>query len=257
MGGAEDAYATFSTATTTTCTCPFSLSATTSSGSQVEVTPLSSSGSSDDAYIIVTVYDTTQPSRTSTKSVHVTLIDDDLPRAIIVGTNLVTTSNGAEKINSDDVLRVECNVVNALSESSADHPYLIEWYLDESDTGVTVSEGAMTPYQRVIPVDSPATFSLGINVAFYASIFGPGAEFTLFLQAKKVTTEGVVLATDTIASISITINNAPVPGTFTVSPDYGTEMSTLFTFTCLDWSDEDLPFTLCLGIGASVTVISR
>merc|ERR1711871_1047950 len=119
--------------------------------------------------------------------------------------------------------------------------------MEEADTGATVSEAATTLYQRVIPANSPSSFAQSMNIAFYASTFGPGAEFALVMLAKKITNEGTVLTTDTIASISITINDAPIPGKFSVSPDHGKEMSTLFTMTCVNWSDDDLPLTFAFG----------
>ncbi|KAK3273407.1 hypothetical protein CYMTET_18347 [Cymbomonas tetramitiformis] len=43
------------------------------------------------------------------------------------------------------------------------------------------------------------------------------------------------------ASISVTVNSPPRPGTLAVSPTEGTELETLFRFSAVGWSDDDKP----------------
>ena len=49
--------------------------------------------------------------------------------------------------------------------------------------------------------------------------------------------------------MTIVINSPPTPGYFEISPEYGTELEDMFTFSL--WSDDDLPITYQYGLPKS------
>jgi len=55
------------------------------------------------------------------------------------------------------------------------------------------------------------------------------------------------VAFDRMCSIELTVNAAPLPGAFTVSPGDGIELSTRFSLVASRWQDEDMPlyYTFC------------
>ena len=54
------------------------------------------------------------------------------------------------------------------------------------------------------------------------------------------------------ASMTIVINSPPTPGYFEISPEYGTELEDMFTFSSSLWSDDDLPITYQYGFQSPI-----
>jgi len=52
---------------------------------------------------------------------------------------------------------------------------------------------------------------------------------------------------NSISSILLTTNGAPLPGIFVISPLSGVELETLFTFSANQWTDDNLPLTYMFG----------
>jgi hypothetical protein len=253
--GAHLAYAWMCTETLTSpdaSNCPFDLVA--SGSGSVEVTP-KTTRIVDSGYVVVTVYDSADPTRFDTDAVLVNVASTDLPVVRLLSDNMIFTDSEVYKINVDDALRIEAQIAAPASGSGV-RPVVLEWYMDEDESGAALGDVATSPYSKLIPARSPSSFILGMSLALKAGSFAPGIEFTLELHANTMYSYGGVYSTDTIASITVTINDPPVSGDFSVAPDQGNEISTVFTMTCLDWLDDDLPINYVFGYwGASSRVV--
>ena len=52
---------------------------------------------------------------------------------------------------------------------------------------------------------------------------------------------------DSFVSIVVNTNGPPIPGLFTLKPKYGIELTDIFTFNALYWTDENMPLTYSYG----------
>jgi hypothetical protein len=107
--------------------------------------------------------------------------------------------------------------------------------------GTSASFTALTPVTDTLTRDQVKT-GLAFPLVVPGSTFAAGSKVTFRLTANSAG------APDHFASyseIAIAVNAPPTGGSVSVSPPSGSALSTLFTITALDWSDdpEDLPLT--------------
>ncbi len=90
---------------------------------------------------------------------------------------------------------------------------------------------------------SNTTFSMtNFNLVIPANSLPAGSSFTLTLTCR-----GVFSFVSGFSSIDIFTNAPPRPGNFTVTPSFGFEISTSFSFVASHWVDSDLPLTFQFG----------
>jgi hypothetical protein len=121
------------------------------------------------------------------------------------------------------------------------------WSVD--DTSISLSEAALTAVSTNIrPYISGKT--LALNFALAPNVLQGGNAYTFSFTV-----------TDKFASIVITVNQPPLPGSFSVTPNHGTEFSTKFGLLAFLWQDIDVPLTYAFGYygtdGATVVLYPR
>merc|ERR1711871_1370465 len=70
---------------------------------------------------------------------------------------------------------------------------------------------------------------------------------TLYTFQLKCITNNTNNNHENIASIQVTTNGGPRPGSFQIFPHIGTEMNTTFEFKASNWEDKDIPITYVYG----------
>jgi hypothetical protein len=71
---------------------------------------------------------------------------------------------------------------------------------------------------------------------------------------QRATLQFTLSCSSTTVSTTVTTNGAPLPGSFSVTPAYGVELSTTFTFAAAQWADPDLPLTYQFGFQSAVSL---
>jgi hypothetical protein len=114
------------------------------------------------------------------------------------------------------------------------------WSVD--DPTIALTTAARTPVQQLaLPV-------IGITAV----------PFNLVIKSdelpQRATLQFTLSCGSTTATTTVTTNGAPLPGSFSVTPASGTELSTTFTFAATQWSDPDLPLTYQFGFQSAVSL---
>ena len=186
------------------------------SGSKVTlsaaVDPLPSIGA---VYAVsVTVSDSTRQSKST---VMVTVGAPDAPRITL------TNQNAAVKINPSNKVVLQGTVQQTV-------PGLAVWSLD--DSSVSLASSLQTPTSHSLPAGSHTVYL----VLSPDSLVGKATPYLFSLSVGTVS-----------ASVSVTVNTAPSPGIFAITPNNGTAMSTKFVFSADKWTDVDVPVTYEFG----------
>eukprot|EP00638_Chattonella_subsalsa_P009105 CAMPEP_0117766382 /NCGR_PEP_ID=MMETSP0947-20121206/20825_1 /TAXON_ID=44440 /ORGANISM="Chattonella subsalsa, Strain CCMP2191" /LENGTH=1408 /DNA_ID=CAMNT_0005589519 /DNA_START=352 /DNA_END=4575 /DNA_ORIENTATION=- len=183
--------------------------------------------------------------------------DDDLePYTIILYVSSTSDTRVAMDyqflyVTTDAVPQIEIITSSAKLNPSVDNT--ISAYIDTSEGDVTAvwsvddetpleyGSGHLTPNTKGViekyydqgDSDGLATFNIVLKSG---AIDTEGSSYTLYLTATFDDT-----GASSYATISFVSNEAPTPGTLTVDPTSGTELTTAFTATLSGWVDEDLP----------------
>jgi hypothetical protein len=114
------------------------------------------------------------------------------------------------------------------------------WSID--DPTIALTTAARTPVQQLMLP--------GIRIT--------GLPFNLVIKSdalpQRATLQFTLSCGSTTATTTVTTNGAPLPGSFSVKPASGTELSTTFTFAATQWSDPDLPLTYQFGFQSAVSL---
>jgi len=170
----------------------------------------------------VTVIVTGTGERMSTKFVDITVASAGSPEVAITTSSKSLTSLNPSK-------SVVLNGVVSLKGDSCD----ATWTMNGADINPS---NALTPVYTTVPSGIARTISLVLA----PNVLPQRSEFVFSLTCK-----------DTVSSISVTTNGPPLPGTFSITPDEGTELKTMFMFSAKEWSDPDLPITYMFGFTAN------
>jgi hypothetical protein len=191
------------------------------SGASAEKVTLSADNSAIGTTSIITVkvFDAT---RSSTSTVAVQAQDSSAP---VVG--ITSSAQSVTKVNPSDRLALTATVTVQSSCTA-------EWSVDEPS--ITLKTAAITPISSVIPTGTTRTVYLGL--ASNVLPLRAALQFTLSCGTS-------------LSTIVVTTNGPPLPGTFTVTPSTGSEVSTPFSFSAAVWSDPDLPLSYQFGFMTS------
>jgi hypothetical protein len=119
-------------------------------------------------------------------------------------------------------------------------PCTAVWSVD--DPSLSLSDLSRTATSKLIaPAAGPSAF----NLALVGGSLPARATLVFSLSCDRTAT-----------SVTVTTNGSPLPGSFTVSPTTGTELSTVFAFYAEQWNDPDLPLTYQFGF-ESVTSLAN
>jgi hypothetical protein len=174
--------------------------------------------------VSVTVSDT---SRSSTAQVRIIILQAPSPRLS------VTAVGSTENINTGKPF----TLLGALYLLA---PCTAAWGVD--DPTIALSTAARTPVQQfMLPAAGSIAVPFNLVVKSDALPQRSTLQFTLSCGSTGVST-------------TVTTNGAPQPGTFSVKPGFGVELSTSFTFAATQWSDPDLPLTYQFGFGSTVSL---
>ena len=210
-------------------------------GDRVTLTP-SSSVPGAVAQISLTISDE-GAARTSTTTVSVTVLPT-------LAASIAFSSNAVQNIiNADQSL-----VVTAAVTIPANLPSNISWSTDSGLTGLDLGSVSLTPLNSFISSGNAAQ-TVYANLKLSPNVLVGGLAYT-FTLASFLPSPGSASA----LSLTISVNSPPILGNFAISPETGIELSTLFTFSCSQWQDENLPlqyqFSYVSSTGNPVTVRS-
>jgi hypothetical protein len=177
------------------------------------------------AQVTVTVSD---GYRSSSAQVVVTVTQAPTPKLAIVGA-VQSLSN----VNTASQL-VLYGTVEAAAACTA------VWSVD--DPSLSLSDLSRTATSKSI---APAAGPTAFNLALVGGSLPTRATLVFSLSCDRTAT-----------SVTVTTNGSPLPGSFTVSPTAGTELSTVFAFYAEQWNDPDLPLTYQFGF-ESVTSLTN
>jgi hypothetical protein len=195
--------------------CPLNVTTSGTGGSSAQYTAYSRAAQTR-AVITMTVSDAT---RSATQSV---TVNTGAPLSPVVA--ITSSDDSVTAINTDDKLILSGTVTTQAACSGG-------WAVLNSD--VDLIEGALTP-----PTTTVLAGSVGrvINLVLKPGVLPVRASLTFALQCGA-----------TVSQIEVTTNGPPLPGAFTVDPEVGVEITTLFAFQASSWSDGDLPLSYQFG----------
>ena len=113
-------------------------------------------------------------------------------------------------------------------------PCHARWSVD--DQSISLRSNLLTPLSVSIPAFTART----MNFVLEANSLPSRGSVTFSLSCGPST-----------ASFQVVTNSPPLPGSFTVTPNEGTELSTVFRFSADAWTDVDLPLTYQFGFISS------
>jgi hypothetical protein len=119
-------------------------------------------------------------------------------------------------------------------------PCTAAWSVD--DPTIALTTAARTPVQQwTLPGSGAAVVPFNLVIKSDALPQQATLQFTLSCGS-------------TVVSTAVTTNGAPLPGSFSVKPEFGVELSTVFTFAAAQWTDPDLPLTYQFGFQSAVSL---
>jgi hypothetical protein len=114
------------------------------------------------------------------------------------------------------------------------------WSVD--DPTIALATAARTPVQQ-LTLPTVGSTAVPFNLVIKSDALPQRATLQFTLSCGSTT-----------VSTTVTTNGAPLPGSFTVKPAYGIELSTTFTFAAAQWVDPDLPLTYQFGFQSAVSL---
>ena len=175
--------------------------------------------------VTVTVFDST---RAASLSIEVVVVPDPAPVLDITSTPVALT-----RINAAKKLALAGRVELAAGTAAC----VASWVAEDGALATPSTEGlaalALTPVQSPLLATGVHTFDLLLP----AGTLPPSSHSLEFKLSCGAATTSVLVST----------NSNPNPGSFSVRPSHGIELSSVFTFQAAGWSDEDLPLSYQLS----------
>jgi hypothetical protein len=119
-------------------------------------------------------------------------------------------------------------------------PCTAAWSVD--DPTIALTTAARTPVQQWT-VPGPSAAAVPFNLVIKSDAL-----------PQRATLQFTLSCGSTVVSTAVTTNGAPLPGSFSVKPEFGIELSTVFTFAAAQWTDPDLPLTYQFGFQSAVSL---
>lgn len=174
--------------------------------------------------VSVTVSDA---SRSSTAQVRIIVLQAPSPRLSI------TAAGPSDNVNTGKPFTL-LGLLYLLAPCAA------MWSLD--DPTIALATTARTPVQQYL-----------LPAAGFTAV-----PFNLVIKGdtlpQRATLQFTLSCGSTAVSTTVTTNGAPLPGSFLVKPEFGVELTTVFSFTAAQWTDPDLPLTYQFGFQSAVSL---
>jgi hypothetical protein len=225
-------------------TCADALSSAASPPSQPGIFSLTARSAAADAVVQVTVtIADVSNSRTASSAVTVTVLPSLAP---VVS---VTASSATGVVNANQPLSLAGSVSLPVGFNGT-----ATW--SAPDTGSfklsQATQSALVNY--ISPV--PTAVLTKVYLALAANTLPPGLTLTFSLTA-RTPLNGI----QSVATVAVTVNAPPQPGSFRVAPSSGEELVESFSFLAERWTDADLPllyqFSYLTAEGVEVTLRSK
>jgi hypothetical protein len=181
--------------------------------------------------------------RTATSSVTVRILPP-------LSTSISLRSNAVQNvINPDQSLTVLGTVSIPVSLKC-----VLNWSTDSSTTGLDLAKVALTPLFSLV-LASTDGLNLAINLKLSPNVLLGGFTYS-FTLTSNLESPGV----GSSLTITVVVNSPPKLGSFIISPAEGSELTTLFSFSCARWQDDNLPlqyqFSYLTSVGNKLTMRS-
>ena len=127
----------------------------------------------------------------------------------------------------------------------------LSWMLDGKTLSRSSSSSILSPTQSFLDMSSQSSQSTSTSSHLISSLNLVISPNTLsgnsFYTFTLLFTPSNSSLSPRSSSITVYVNNPPMRGSFKVTPSSGAEISTLFEFSSLYWSDSDQPLTYQFG----------
>jgi hypothetical protein len=167
-----------------------------------------------------------------------------------LSTSISLRSNAVQNvINPDQSLTVLGTV-----SIPASRKCMLNWSTDSSMSGLDLTKAALTPLFSPVPASTDG-LNLPINLKLSPNVLLGGFTYT-FTLTSYLESPGVVSS----VTLTVVVNSPPKLGNFIISPAEGEELTTLFSFSCARWQDDNLPlqyqFSYLTSVGNKLTMRS-
>lgn len=208
--------------------CPFQASAISSQSRWSVVLPLSAANATGRMTVNVGSAD----GRNATAFVDIHAVDSS-------AASVQLNHAGSSVINAGDKVKISASVSATTWSSMA-------WSIN--DSSVSLAAISLTPIS-VLSTTGQTNVSIQ-NLVLQQYALPAGGSYLLTLSVFRTALIGS-------ASVVITTNSNPSPGSFTVAPGIGVELVHTFVFSALFWSDADLPLTFAFGFYSTADQFQR
>ena len=172
-------------------------------------------------------------------------------RKSIASATIDVVESTAPVVNFKTVAREKHNTdkkVKLLGRVDTITSCLASWSFSEtgfdSDPNSEIFDSILTPSSEYLTVSSNFTRKFNVNLVLMPNALQPGKLYDFVLTCTPSAESGVAASSNTL---TISMNDAPSPGTLIVTPVSGTELSTIFSMEASFWNDEDLPIRYDFG----------
>jgi hypothetical protein len=168
----------------------------------------------------------------------------------LLSTSISLRSNAVQNvINPDQSLTVLGTV-----RIPASLKCVLNWSTDSSVTGLALTKTALTPLFSSISASADG-LNLPINLKLSPNVLLGGFIYS-FTLTSRLESPGV----GSSLTVTVVVNSPPKLGNFIIAPAEGEELTTLFSFSCARWQDDNLPlqyqFSYLTSTGNKLTMRS-
>jgi hypothetical protein len=168
----------------------------------------------------------------------------------LLSTSISLRSNAVQNvINPDQSLTVLGTV-----SIPASLRCVLNWSTDSSITGLDLTKAVLTPLFSLVPASADG-LNIPINLKLFPNVLLGGFTYS-FKLTSRLESPGV----GSSLTMTVMVNSPPKLGSFIISPSEGEELTTLFSFSCARWQDDNLPlqyqFSYLTSTGNKLTMRS-
>jgi hypothetical protein len=192
------------------------------------------------ALVSVSMYDTT---RVASLAISINVLLEAAPLVHIV--TVLPNS-----VQSSSILVLQGSVSLLTSAAASGSSLECVWTVD--DASVDLIASSYVPPAQSIAVTSKS-LTTGVYLSLAANSLSVGASFTFTLSCVLVDAVTGSLSSASYASVDVSTNSPPTPGTYTVSPMSGIELLTTFEMSARYWVDIDIPISYEFGFTSAAT----
>jgi hypothetical protein len=162
--------------------------------------------------------------RTATSSVTVRILP-------LLSTSISLRSNAVQNVINPDQSLTVLGTVNIPAALKC----VLNWSTDSSATGLDLTKATLTPVFSLVPSSTDGV-NLPMNLKLSPNVLLGGFTYS-FTLTSRLESPGV----GSSLTVTFVVNSPPKLGNFIISPAEGEELTTLFSFSCARWQDDNLP----------------